>query len=114
MTATANALATAAEQVKAQATSTAQAQITSTAVARWTSVAQTAEACKKAPTTTAIALDSYVKSLLVNKTLVLGSENGSLKHNPCNGYIEDDEYQVNINNLAIEIRFYNPYAASQV
>jgi len=107
-----NATATA-DSANVLATSTAKAQITATNIARWTSVAQTAEASKKAPTQTAIALDQYVNSLLANKTLVLGPKNGSLKHNPGDGYIVDDEYTVDINNFAIEIRFYNPYAASQ-
>jgi tRNA A-37 threonylcarbamoyl transferase component Bud32 len=107
-----NATATA-DSANAQATSTAKVQVTSTAIARWTSVAETADARKRAPTQTAVALDQYVNSLLANKTLVLGPKSGSLKHNPGDGYIVEDEYTVDINNFAIEVRFYNPYATSK-
>jgi serine/threonine protein kinase len=83
---------------KAKSTSSSNTQATSTALAQLLVTQQ--------------SLDNYVAGLLASRNQVYGSKNGSLYHNQSDSSMTSDDTSVNIKNFILEVRLFNPYAAS--
>ena len=63
--------------------------------------------------TTEQAIQQFIDAALANRTQVLGPIQGSLAHNPGSQVIAGRMLSVDVKDFIFEVRFYNPYAASQ-
>ncbi len=109
-TAQANAAATA----QANATATAQANAAATAQvnARATAQANAAATAQANARATAQTRAAFVATTEASQKRIFGPSDGTLKHNPSNTSIEFYKPSVKVSDMAIEAKFYNPFAAS--
>ena len=98
-----------------QATMDERVLLTSTARAELTAAAgeQSGPETPAGPDATEQARNQILDDALANRTSVLGPEQGSLAHDPSTSLIAGKTMNVDLHNFVIEVRFYNPYAASQ-
>lgn len=90
-------------------TSTAQAKIT----ARAQQDAEGTSTPQKAPGTTEEARQQLIDAALANRTSILGPTQGTLAHNPASKLIAGQTLGVDVQYFILEVRFYNPYAATR-
>jgi hypothetical protein len=90
-------------------TSTAQAEFTETASVETGAITPTAVGAESSED----ARNRLIDAAMASRTLVLGPKQGSLAHDPGTQMISGQMLGVDIQYFILEVRFYNPYAASQ-
>jgi serine/threonine protein kinase len=115
--ATAQAQATGTARARVQATGTAQAQASGTAQARGpatlTAQAVSVAATRASIQASAVPAQASATAIAARSLIVYGPQNGRLEHNAEGAFIIDQRANVNLANLTIEAKFYNPYQPAQ-
>ena len=96
---------------KIRTTETARFQFTSTA--RAVEIAGTTATAQAQTIATAQVLEAYVEKIIASRVLLFGPKSGYLTHNAGDDKIVYELISGNLKNFIVEVRFVNPYSASE-